>query len=792
MHDLTRTFDRSLRISRSVADTLQRRVTAANQRFVTAMQDAAAAFASRAPTTRSVTDLGRDALAYQVDMVQRTILFWDTLRQRGNQWLGHEAAGKPPVLKYDYELIADARTYERATNYALVRIIPPVGVEIDDRKRPFVIVDPRAGHGPGIGGSKDDSEVGVALKAGHPVYFVIFFPDPEPGQTLADVTDAEAEFIRFVDERHPHSEKPVIIGNCQGGWAVMMLAAARPDIAGPLVINAAPMSYWAGGDNGGPMRYAGGLLGGAWPALFASDLGGGKFDGATLVDNFEQLNPANSWWGKWYHLYSHIDTEPERFLEFERWWGGYYLMNEEEIRWIVNNLFVGNKLTAGEARLGPGRYFDLKSIKQPIIVFASMGDNITPPQQAFNWIADIYKSTDEIKAHGQTIVGLLHEDVGHLGIFVSGQVAKKEHTQIVEVLNYIQTLPPGLYGMDIEEIVARDGSVTYDVTLQERSLEDMRGARGSERVDAKPFEAVAALSELLERAYSLLARPLVRAMTPAWFANATREMHPMRVRQWVISDKNPWLWPLAPLAEAVKANRAPRAAGNAGIRYESFASAAKIAVLDHYRDIRDASFEAAFYEIYGNLFSLEMADERAELKRKSKFDPRALPAVREVLDTIEHGSAVEGLARIAMLITKAGRGTHRLSQMQRTRDILSPASEIAHLSEDERRRLLQEETIVVEFEPLRARHSLPKVLRTASERRRAHRFLDAVASNMPLEQRQRTLIAEIRALLPLSGEPPASHALARPATGKRAAQRAAVSASRQPRRVQRNRARMAT
>ena len=351
--------------------------------------------------------------------------------------------------------MADARHFERPANHALVQITPPRGVTIDDTKRPFVIVDPRAGHGPGIGGFKDDSEVGVALRAGHPVYFVIFYPEPVPGQTLADITDAEAEFIRIVAERHPKSQKPVIVGNCQGGWAVMMLAAARPEIAGPLVINGAPMSYWSGNDGESPMRYAGGLVGGAWLSLLAADLGGGKFDGANLVANFENLNPANTFWKKWYHLYENIDTEPERFLEFERWWGGFYLFNEEEIRWIVNNLFVGNKLASGEARLGPGRYFDLKAIKQPIIVFASMGDNITPPQQAFNWIADVYRSSEEIKANGQTIVALLHEDVGHLGIFVSGQVAKKEHAQIVEVLKYIQELPPGLYGMRIHETGAR-------------------------------------------------------------------------------------------------------------------------------------------------------------------------------------------------------------------------------------------------------------------------------------------------------------------------------------------------
>ena len=83
----------------------------------------------------------------------------------------------------------------------------------------------------------------------------------------------------------------------------------------------------------------------------------------------------------------------------------------------------------------------------PIVLFASMGDNITPPQQAFNWVADVYGSTEEIKARGQVIVGLMHEDIGHLGIFVSGKVAKKEHAQIVSVLKSIEALPPGLYGM---------------------------------------------------------------------------------------------------------------------------------------------------------------------------------------------------------------------------------------------------------------------------------------------------------------------------------------------------------
>jgi hypothetical protein len=104
------------------------------------------------------------AVDYMIDAGQRTVLFWDVMRQRGNQYREHLAETTPHVLSYEAELIIDGRTLNRPVNYALVRIVPPKGVTIDPQRRPFVIVDPRAGHGPGIGGFKADSEVGVAFK----------------------------------------------------------------------------------------------------------------------------------------------------------------------------------------------------------------------------------------------------------------------------------------------------------------------------------------------------------------------------------------------------------------------------------------------------------------------------------------------------------------------------------------------------------------------------------------------------------------------------------------------------
>ena len=196
------------------------------------------------------------------------------MRQRGNQYREHLAETAPHVLEYEVELVIDGRTLERPVNYALVRIVPPKDVEIDPLRRPFVIVDPRAGHGPGIGGFKADSEIGVAFKAGHPCYFVGFLPDPMPGQTIEDIARAEAIFLEKVIALHPEADgKPCVIGNCQAGWAVMMLAAVRPELFGPIIIAGSPLSYWAGVRGKNPMRYSGGLLGGSWLTALASDLG---------------------------------------------------------------------------------------------------------------------------------------------------------------------------------------------------------------------------------------------------------------------------------------------------------------------------------------------------------------------------------------------------------------------------------------------------------------------------------------------------------------------------------------
>jgi len=192
---------------------------------------------------------------YCIDACQRAILTLDALRERGNTALKRSTELAPHVLQFDFEVVRDGRTLDKPVNYVLIRIVPPAGTAIDPAKAPFIVFDPRAGHGPGIGGMKQDSEIGVALAAGHSCYFVGFLPQPVPGQTIADVCRAQAQFVTDVAERHPEAEgKPVLIGNCQAGWQIMMTAALRPDLMGPIVIVGSPLSYWAGVRGRSPMR----------------------------------------------------------------------------------------------------------------------------------------------------------------------------------------------------------------------------------------------------------------------------------------------------------------------------------------------------------------------------------------------------------------------------------------------------------------------------------------------------------------------------------------------------------
>ena len=671
-----------------------------------------------------------DASDYATDASQRFVLTLDTLRERGNNDIEHEAAGTPPVLIYRTEVAMDGRNLARAVNYMLLKILPPEGVEVLDWKRPYMIIDPRAGHGAGIGGFKPDSQVGVALHDGHPVYFVAFRPHPEPEQTLADVMRAEAEFVREIGRRHPKAAKPIVVGNCQGGWATMVLAAANPDITGPLVINGAPMAYWSGRIGENAMRYNGGLLGGVVPALLLADIGHGEFDGAHLVSNFEMLNPGRNYFGKYYDLFADPVGGRERFLEFERWWGGFHFMNEAEIRWIVEQLFVGNRLSRGEARIEHGRHLDLKAIRSPIIVFASWGDNITPPQQALNWIVDTYADEHEIKIRGQRIIYMVHEKVGHLGIFVSSSIAKKEHTEVTSTMKTIEALSPGLYEMTIDEQIGEGVHARFLVSFQERKIADILAIDENDRTDERGFAAVARLSELGAEIYELAFRPFVQAVVTPEIAATIRDSHPARVDRLVFSDRNPMMRPLSEAANRIMKERKRTDGGNPFLDVERIWAASVTQSLDFVRDVRDALFEMTFLSIYGSPFMHWLGASHAfERTRKDPKELRFLPEVQAILLGVARGGFEEAVIRMLILLAES-RGSVRRDRLERSTKVLTQDEPFASLGAERRAALIREQSIIVEFEKDLAIDTLPALLSEPEQRHKAIEVVEFIAGSL--------------------------------------------------------------
>lgn len=714
------------------------------------------------PTSWAGLDLLQQAYDYWVDAWQRSILFLDVMRQRGNDHFAHQAERTPNVLNFGFELVMGGLQLARPVNYGLVRIVPPTGIEIDPRKRPFIIFDPRAGHGPGIGGMKHDSQIGVALAAGHPCYFVGFLPDPVPGQTVEDVCRAEAAFIRKVGESHPEAEgKPCLIGNCQAGWQIMMTSAIEPDLVGPIMLAGSPLSYWAGVHGKNPMRYLGGLLGGTWLTSLSGDLGHGIFDGAHLVGNFEYLNPANTFWQKNYNVYSKVDTEGPRFLEFEKWWGSPVLLDAGEMQYIADELFVGNKLASGEMYTSDGTRIDLRNIKSPIIVFCSWGDNITPPQQALDWILDLYGSDDELIASGQTIIYALHQSIGHLGIFVSAKVATKEHEEFARAMDLIDALPPGLYEAVITERSATTAnpelaSGDYIVRFEARTLAHIKMLGRNSAEDELRFATASRVSEINQGLYRTLLSPAVQAMANEQTADWLRRLHPHRLRYEALSDKNPLLRPVAQLAEQVRAQRRPVSDGNLFLALQQATSQQIAEALDRYRDARDWLSETWFLSVYGAPIVQAMvglrsdaATARPRVGRDVARDAAAAQASAELESRRDHGGLREATIR-AMIYVGLGQPERAVDERAFAvlRQFRAEQPESKRLPLAQFKEVLREQYLMLRADMERAVASIPKLLpEDASERRAAAKLIQRVISargEPPFEVKKR--LARIEAM----------------------------------------------
>ena len=304
---------------------------------------------------------------------------------------------------------------------------------------------------------------------------------------------------------------------------------------------------------------------------------------------------------------------------------------------------------------------DIRNIRSPIVVFASWGDNITPPQQALNWIPDLYRSVEEIRANGQTIVYCLHEKIGHLGIFVSASIAKSETSELTSALELIERC---------RRACTRRSST--DTTPDMPGLEPCRAATSSSSTrarsrtssssttaasDERAFEIVNRVSQINQGLYDTFASPVVKAMSNEGDGAPRARPQPGAHGALGLLGPQSWMWWVRATAEWVRENRQPVAADNPLVQAEKKMSEQIEDALDRYRDVRDDLVGA---HVQGTVrVALARGRGRHEGGRRERAGPAEATweheelkrlKLEEIESQIESGPLVDAWARLLLYV----------------------------------------------------------------------------------------------------------------------------------------------
>ena len=399
------------------------------------------------------------------------------------------------------------------------------------------------------------------------------------------------------------------------------------------------------------------------------------------------------------------------------------------MQFIVDELFVGNKLAAGRIKTSDGTSIDLRNIRSPIVVFCSRGDNVTPPQQALGWILDLYDNVDEIRSYGQTIVYTIHETIGHLGIFVSGGVARKEHGEFSSNIDMIDVLPPGLYEAVIEaktgttegsELVSGD----WVMRCEARTLDDIRALGGNDGVDDRRFATAARVSEINLALYRTFAQPLIRQSISEPVSTLMRQCHPLRLQYGIFADSNPVMTLVRAAADQVRENRKPARSDNPFIALQDAVSSQIVGVLDSWRDMAEAVAESTFQWIYGSELlqaasGIDPAGDESQRKAGKSSAHRALldGRIADLKSRIDTGGLRECLARglIYVGMARGGPDERGLAALRRLRAV---EDNQPRLTLSEFKTLIREQYFMLLIDQTATLAAIPRLLPQDQETRR--------------------------------------------------------------------------
>jgi Protein of unknown function (DUF3141) len=354
-------------------------------------------------------------------------------------------------------------------------------------------------------------------------------------------------------------------------------------------------------------------------------------------------------------------------------------------------------------------------------VFCSWRDDITPPQQALGWILDLYETAQEIVAAGQTIVYCLHQSIGHLGIFVSGKVATKEHGEFAQCMDMIDLLPPGLYeavitGVDENTVNPELIQGGYLFAIEPRTLDRIRALGGNDAEDDLRFATAARVSEINRGLYETLLRPAIRASVSEQSAELSRAMNPHRLQYAIFSDRNPLMQPVAALAESVRAERQKASADNPLVAIEHAVSDAITSTLDMWSNARDMAVESIFLNTYGSPLLQAMVGLRADppthrrrIERDLTREAAASRMAAELRQRIDQGGVAEAVLR-ALIFVRGPEGSVDERGFKALEEINAAQPQAKRLKLPRLKETLREQFLIMKLDEERAIRTIPRLL----------------------------------------------------------------------------------
>src|SRR5262249_58108399 len=160
--------------------------------------------------------------------------------------------------------------------------------------------------------------------------------------------------------------------------------------------------------------------------------------------------------------------------------------------------------------------------------------------------------------------------------------------------------------------------------------------------------------------YRTFGQPIVRALVNSPLAQWMQQLHPLRLQYEFFSNANPVMAPVADMAEQVRENRRPVAAGNPFVEMQEILSRNIVAGLDAWLDMTEALSERTFLTVYGSsalqaAVGIDPAGTQRKARKHPLHDELLQKRIAELKARIPLGGPREAVIR-ALLYVGLARG----------------------------------------------------------------------------------------------------------------------------------------